>query len=213
MIIQYVGKQGTGKTTYLVKKALQEDKRIRKGKSKYSRVLTNVPIHTGNDQTNVYLFQNEDFGVYDMSNSLILFDEAMLQFDTRDYKGLTREQRNFLMLVRHYKSSILFFSQTYDGLDKKIRQTSNRLYLLEKRFGTTLVRRVDTELYVPKRNLKNSVQLDDGEPKLKYYRVGFLRNLVEQLLGERDFKRSSYYRYFDSYEAPEMPRKEFEKCV
>ena len=78
MITCFFGLPGCGKSTLLAKIATQELKRIRKGKSRYRRVLSNYYIK--GCQKLVF----SELGRVDMSESLILIDEISLDADSRD---------------------------------------------------------------------------------------------------------------------------------
>lgn len=216
MINYYFGLPGCGKTTLLVSFALKENRKINRGVSSFKRVLTNVPMSVPEgENSNIYLIDNTDFGIFDMSESLILFDESQMLFDNRDYKSMTPQRRNFLMLHRHYKCMICFFNQTYDGIDKKIRLITNNVYYLRKTFftGKCKPRRLKYMMYVPKKPKRNEViNNNDGEITMRYYQCGFFENLFSSLFILPPIKLRRYWRYFDSFDAPPLPVKEFKKC-
>lgn len=213
MINRYFGVPGCGKTTHLASVAIKENERIKKGVSHYERVLTNVPLTGLGDDSNVYLFSPTDFGRYDMSNALILYDEAEVDFNNRDYKNLDEARTRFLMYHRHYRSNIYFYSQTYDGVDKKIRFITNNVYYLKRNIitGKTTPHRIKYLMYIPKKPKRDEIVNDNnGEITMRYYQSGFFEHLFSMLLLEPPIKLARYWSYFDSYDAPELPIKDFE---
>lgn len=214
MINYYFGLPGCGKTTHLVATAIRENERINSGKSKYSRILSNVAFSLPEGvESNCFLFENDDFGKYDMSDSLILFDESAMQFDNRDYAKLRSSTRDFLMLHRHYHCNIFFYNQTYDGIDKKIRFITNNVYFLKRSLftGKTIPRKIKYEMFIPKKPRRGDVVQfnESGDITMRYYQSGFFEHLFSKLLLEPPVKLKRYWGYFDSFDAPVMPKKEF----
>lgn len=225
MITYLFGLPGSGKTTHVVSECIKYNKKIIKPspipflRSKYKRVLTNVrglKLPFPSDQIEVYYFDNEDFGVYDMSDSLILFDEATLKFDSRDFAKLPRAARDFLMLHRHYHCDIYFYNQLYHGIDLKIRELTRATYQLRRNVltGKVTLRKIQYDIYFPRKSkLKDlkRIEVNNGEPKETYYRVSFLEQFFSNLFRFRKLKLKKYYKYFDSFLAPPMPFKQYEK--
>ena len=215
MINYYFGLPGCGKTTHLVSAALKENKRINSNRSHFSRVLSNVRFSLpAGVVSNCYYFDNEDFGKFDMSDSLILFDESSFSFDNRDFKTLKPNVRQFLMLHRHYHCNIYFYNQTYDGIDKKIRFITNNVYYLKRNIltGKTVPHRIKYVMHIPKKPRERDIvnSSENGDITMRYYQSGFFEHLFSKLLLERPIKLRKYFKFFDSYEAPKLPFKEFE---
>lgn len=223
MIKRYFGKPGCGKTTHLVATALRENHRINTGKSKFERILTNVPITGIGEKSNIYLFDNTDFGNYDMSYSLILFDESEYEFNSRDYASLGKSRTQFLMLHRHYHTVIYFYSQTPDGVDKKIRGITDRFYYLSRNYltGKTKATRILLDFDIPtKRDMRKKKMVTSNgnggstgtDIAVIYYKQGWFSSLVERLVAEPKVKLSKYYGKFDSFDCPPMPYKQYRLC-
>lgn len=220
MIKRYFGKPGCGKTTHLVSTALRENHKINIGKSKFERILTNVPISGIGEKSNIYLFNNIDFGRFDMSYSLILFDESEFEFNSRDFASLSKERTQFLMLHRHYHTVIYFYSQTPDGVDKKIRGITDRFYYLSRNYltGKTKATRILLEFDIPsKRDMRRKKMVTSNgnggqtgtDISVIYYRQGWFMSLIERLLAEPKVKLKKYYGKFDSFDAPSLPIKKY----
>ena len=126
MVTCFFGLPGCGKSTFLAMLAQKELKRIARGRSKYERVLTNFYVD------GCYKVDYDDLGKYEIENSLILLDELTLFADSRDYKLFTSAKKYFFLMHRHYNCDIVYFTQQWDGIDKKIRDITSDLFYLKK---------------------------------------------------------------------------------
>lgn len=215
MINRYFGIPGCGKTTHAVSVAIRENNRIKRGRSPYKRILTNVPMSGFGEDSNVYLFEPSDFGKYDMSYSLVLYDESEVDFNNRDYAKLGDARTRLLMYHRHEHMNIYFYSQTYDGVDKKIRFLTNNVYYLKRNIltGKTTPHRIKYMMYIPKKPRHDHMIVDqnNGEITMRYYQTGFFEHLFSKWFLEPPIKLKRYYHYFDSYESLNLPKKEFKQ--
>lgn len=119
----YFGLPGCGKTTLLTFFALRGVKNPRY-KNVYSNVAINVP--------GVTIIDNSCIGRYQLDNGLVLIDEATLFADSRDYKNFSTALTSFILQHRHYNVDIIFFNQSWDALDKRIRTITDRVYYVYK---------------------------------------------------------------------------------
>lgn len=110
MITGYFGLPGCGKSTFLAKLAQGY---IRSGYRVFC--LDSAPVD------GCHLISFDDLGRYDMSCSVILLDEVSLFADNRDYKRFSDVVKQFMILHRHYHCDIVWFTQQFDGVDRKIR--------------------------------------------------------------------------------------------
>lgn len=124
MVTGYFGLPGSGKTTFLTMIAQKELSLIKKGKSKYDRVYTNFYCE------GCYRLTWNDLGVKLIENSLILIDEITLFADSRDFKTFPFPIKQFFILHRHYRCDIIYFTQHYNNVDKKIRDLTYDLYFV-----------------------------------------------------------------------------------
>ena len=93
----FFGLPGAGKTTLLTYHALQGLKR----KKRYTHVYGNVNLAIPG-----YIYiDNSCVGRYDLSNSLILIDEATLFANSRDYKNFSKQLLSYVVQHRHYGNS------------------------------------------------------------------------------------------------------------
>lgn len=187
-VTMFVGLPGSGKTTYaasIVKYCLKHN----------IKVFSNVPIK------GAYSYEwFEDFGNFDFGSSVIIMDEAGLTVDNRSWeKNFNKDKVQFLKLLRHYHCKLIVFSQTWNDCDIKIRSMVGLLYIIRRSLliGFTaaipVFRKID-------------VDEETHEFKEIYYKDFPLLRLFST---KRIF-RPFYYKLFDSWEAPELPEKEFE---
>jgi len=191
MISLYFGLPGCGKTTLLASMA-------KKYLRRHKRVYGNVHL-----ALNGYTYiDNDCVGCYDLSNSVILIDEGTLFADSRRYKEFSKQMTEFFLLHRHYRCDIIIFTQQWDGLDKRIRVITDRVYYVYKQgfFGSWFTRyyRVPYGIIIPDPKKSDSEKL--GDIIQGYCKPSWICRLFSPWLF-----RPFYYRYFDSWECPELP--------
>lgn len=195
MISGFFGLPGVGKTSFLAKIAFLENRRIRRGKSSYTKVYTNFWCD------GCFRFNFRDLGRYDISNALILIDEISLEADSRDFKSFSAQLKQFFVLHRHYNCDIVYFTQQYDGLDKKIRDLTFDLWAVKKLGPWTMARRIYRTLDIN----------DDSHEIVQGYRFpnffeSVLSFLFPYLFHVRHWCfRPRYYKYFDSWDRVNLP--------
>lgn len=189
----YFGLPGCGKTTlvtYFAKKGVKS--------KRYENVYTNVP-QTVRGATYI---DNNCIGVYDITNSLILIDEATLFADSRDHKNFPRHLIEFFLLHRHYNVDIMLFTQQWDGIDKKIRVITDRVFYVYKGklLGQWFTRfyRIPYGIIIPDPKKSDGQKL--GEIVQGYCKPNFLVRLFSPWVF-----RPLYYRYFDSWDRKQLP--------
>lgn len=118
-LIMVFGKKGSGKTTYLTKKAI---KHLKKGWNVY----TNVEEM---DIPGVRFIEANDVGDFvPESDSLLLLDEVGLVWHARDFKSFPKETRRFFKLQRHHRVLCYLASQSFD-VDKSLRDLCDSMVL------------------------------------------------------------------------------------
>ncbi len=186
MVSGYFGLPGCGKTTFLAKMAQQELRRIRAGKSKYVRVLTNFYC------VGCYKFDFNDLAVYLVEDSLILIDEITLFADSRDFKSFPHAIKWFFLMHRHYGNDIVYFTQHYNNVDKKIRDVTFELWFVSS--GRIL------PISKAKRIFRTLDICDQTHEIVFGYRFATIVDLLFGKCTKRCF-RPRWYKYFDSFEA------------
>lgn len=188
----YFGLPGCGKTTWLTKLALDA---VRKGK--YQNVYTNVQLNI----PGVTIIDNDCIGQYELKNCLLLIDEATLFADSRAYKEFSKGRLEYFLEHRHRCADIVLFTQQWDGVDRKIRVITDRVYYVYKGFFTG--RWISSCWRVPYGILFPDPK-KTGE-KLGEIVQGYSKpNILIRLFARRIY-RPKYYPYFDSWELVELP--------
>lgn len=189
----YFGLPGCGKTTLMVQKAIQAVKSDR-----YLHVYTNVPISV----PGVTFIDNDCIGKYNLSDCCILIDEATLFADSRDYKKFPKHQIEYFLLHRHYNSDVLLFTQQWDGVDKKIRVITDRVYYVYKTKITghwfTKHYRIPYGIVIPDPHDKSSSE------KLGEIVQGYCKPSIFIRMFAKWTYRPDYYQYFDSWQRPSL---------
>lgn len=181
MITCVFGLPGVGKSTYmayLAKQALT----TKKGRKRYDRVYCNF------NMAGCYKLDYADLGHYNFENCLILLDEMMNEADSRDFKKFDAAKKYFFSNHRHYGLDIIYFTQAWDDVDKKIRNNTAKLFYITKLGFWSFV--------IP---IKQILTIDDLSHQIV---TGYqLRGLMHAIVIFRPF----YYKWFDSFERKELP--------
>lgn len=192
MIQGYFGLPGSGKTTFLTMLAQKELRKIRKNKSRYDKVFTNFYCD------GCYKIDYKDLGHYSIENSLILLDEITLDADSRDFKQFDKFHKSFFLLHRHFNCDVIYFTQQYDGVDKKIRDITSSLYRVKKVAFISIA----TQIYRC---------LDINEQTKEIVQGYRFPNIIERVFCRvhRYCFRPIYYKFFDSWERPDLEDYEY----
>ena len=182
MIKGYFGVPGVGKTTTLVKE-------YRKNRKKYKNIYSvNVDIKGCKRIT------KEDFRKYEFEDSLILWDEITLDYDNRDFKNFTKEDKESWLLHRHMGVDIIYCTQNYENVDKKIKDITLELWYMSKSVVPILSE------FTTCKKIYRTININENTSELTLgYRFS---NLIESFFVS-NFKiifRRKFYKYFDSWE-------------
>ena len=194
MISLYFGLPGCGKTTMFAKLALDASRSKR-----YKHVYGNVSLSGIKNYTQITA---DMLGQYDLSDCLILIDEATVYFDNRDYKNFNKKLREWVLLHRHFRADLCLFAQSFGAVDKTFRVLCDRCYYIFKGFWTghfrSIVWRIPYGIVIPSK--KDTGADKYGDIVEGYYKPDLLSRLLTPNL-----YRKKYYQYFDSWERPELP--------
>lgn len=192
-VSRYFGLPGSGKTTVLTQLAL-DGVRSKKYNHVYGNVHLNLPGYT--------YVPFDYFGKFEMVDCLLLIDEATIECGDRDYKSFPKEKLARFMLHRHDNMDIALFSQSADGMDKKIRDITDRMYYIKK--GFLLGSWISTIYKVPYKVIWPSGENNGGE-NVGRILMGYVKpSFLEFILAKRIY-RPALYQYFDSWERTPLP--------
>lgn len=204
----YFGVPGSGKTTYaayLAKVASHKTLAYRI-EQKYNRyaivkflfrnvrqpldVYSNVPIiGTYN------IDPKRDLGVYLVQDGKIIIDEASIEYNNRNFKSLPQDTIKFFKLHRHYHTSIDVFSQSFDDMDITLRRLAHSYFLVKKSLFP---------YFIKVKKIYRKVGIDENT-----HQIADLFNFGFPFLDDQYIFMPTLWKMFDSYDAPELPRKDF----
>lgn len=189
----YFGLPGCGKSSTLTQIAVDESYKIKMGQSRYSCVITNIPINC----EGVYYHQDMNWiGTHYVKGALILIDEATLLYDSREYKVFAKSLTKGFVLHRHTMNDIILFVQIWDRVDKTIRDICDRVYYVHK---GAIFRSISYINHIPYSILfPDSGSNSYGDIVMGYKKCSFGQRLISKRL-----YRKFYYGYYDTYWLPD----------
>lgn len=180
------GGPGSGKSTYacfLARKAL----------------ASGVPVYSNVPITGCYKLEKSDLGFYSIPPSLVILDEAGVEFNNRDFKHNFTGQGGKPSLEwfkkhRHEGCQILVLSQGFDDMDKKIQTLGSHYWIARHSLipGFITLRQIRKRPMIDE-NTHSPVDFYDWVPFSK-------RRVFMRLL----------WKYFDSFDRLNLPCKEWE---
>jgi len=177
----YFAPPGAGKTTFaahIAKKLLKNG----------VKVWSNVPIK-GTYKLNT----QEDIGKNLIQDGHIIIDEAGVEYNNRDFKNFSKQSTYFYKHHRHFRTTVHFFSQGFDDMDKKIRTLATSLFVIKKSLIPFLIRRYE----ISKKVGINEMTKDICD---EYYKVPFSSKYIFAPV---------VWDMFDTYSIEELPEKEW----
>lgn len=182
MISIYFGLPRSGKSTYIAKCAYDLSKRN-------IPVFCNVPV-AGAFYVDESMLETFRFP----AGSIILWDEAGIDFNNRSYKTMKKSTIEFFKLHGHHKiSQIIVFSQSWDDVDITIRRLAVDVGYIRKIGSFSFIRYIDRFIFMDDREH----QIRSGFRYVPLWHILFFRKPVSV------FFRPFYYTLFDSYSLPD----------
>lgn len=183
-LIFIFGKKGAGKSTYMVAEMLKD---LKHGWNVYTDmqdcIVPGVRIIESSSQLAAFVPE---------SNSALYLDEVGISFDNRSYKTFDSGLRDFFKLQRKYKCKVVMNSQSFD-VDKKIRDVTDSM-ILQTAIGNVLTL---------SRPIRRSVALVEATAQADSRIADNLK--FESLFKWRIRFMPKYFKYFESFNAPERP--------
>lgn len=182
MIKAYFGVPGCGKSTTLVKE-------YKKNKRKYDYIYTiNLKIK------DVPMITKEDLEKFKFKNTLILWDEITMDADNREFKSFSKDLRDFFILHRHFGCDIIYATQNFENVDKKVRDLTCELWYMQKSVVPLLGQFTTTK------RIYRTININEHTSELT---LGYrFCNFVESIFVS-NFKlifRPRFYKYFDTHD-------------
>lgn len=188
-IALYFGLPGSGKTTAL---AYMNQYILRTYHEKIE-TFTNVPMK------GAFEIHRDDLGEYDIhldqERSVLMIDEASIEYFKRDFAKFTNKENSFHSQHRHYRVQECFFCQTWDGIDLRLREINSSLYYV----SSIKIPYVGKVVLI--RSISKAFDIKEGQPLDGYKFVGL----------PRWFRAKPIFKLFNTYEAPVLKHKEWKK--
>lgn len=182
MIKAYFGVPGCGKSTTLVRE-------YKKNKRKYDYIYTiNLKIK------GVPMITKEDLEKFKFKNTLILWDEITMDADNREFKSFSKDLRDFFILHRHLGCDIIYATQNFENVDKKVRDLTCELWYMQKSVVPLLGQFTTTKRIYRTININEHL----SELTLGYRFCNFIESIFVS-----NFKiifRPRFYKYFDTHD-------------
>lgn len=184
------GKKGSGKSSLLAKLAVEYQSK-------------GWPVFSTERIPGCYVVDYNDIGFVEFpENSVLLVDEVGMIWDNRNFKNFKPEVRDWFKLQRHRKVKVYLFSQTFD-VDKKIRDLTDDMYLVEKKFRVfSYAKRILKKTVLNKSTAESPSKLDED---LEFDSILFF------WAGSRRLTFiPKYIKYFDSFICDPLEERNFE---
>lgn len=182
MIKCYFGVPGVGKSTILAKE-------YKKNKRKYDHIYTiNLQLR------GVEMITKEALEKYKFKNTLILWDEITIDADNRSYKSFSNELRDFILLHRHLGCDIIYVTQNFENVDKKVRDLTVELWYMSKSVVPFL------RAFTSCKRIYRQININENTSELT---LGYrFCNFIESIFVSNSklcFRRR-YYKYFNTHD-------------
>lgn len=182
MIKCYFGVPGVGKSTILARE-------YRKNRKRYDHIYTiNIQLK------GVEMITKDDLEKYKFKNTLILWDEITMDADNREFKSFSKDLRDFFILHRHLGCDLIYATQNFENVDKKVRDLTCELWYMSKSVVPFL------RNFTTAKRIYRQVNINEhtSDLTLGYRFCNFLESIFVSNL--KIVPRFFYYRYFDTHD-------------
>lgn len=182
MIKCYFGVPGVGKSTILVREYLKN--------RKYYKFIYTINIQIAN----VPMIDKSDLEKYKFKNALILWDEITMDADNREYKSFSKDLRDFFILHRHLGCDIIYATQNFENVDKKVRDLTSELWYMSKSVIPFFNK------FTTAKRIYRTININElsSELTLGYRFCNFLESIF--VSNCKIVFRPRYYKYFDTHD-------------
>ena len=151
----------------------------------------------------VTYIDNDCIGKYELRDCLLLIDEATLFADSRAHKEFSKSRMEYFLEHRHRNADIFLFTQQWDGVDRKIRTITDRVFYIKK--GLLLGHWISSCYRIPYDIIIPDPKKAAGGEKLGEIIQGYCKPPWFVRLFCQRIYRPKYYPYFDSWELDPFP--------
>lgn len=189
----YFAPPRTGKTTFACALVSKMNKKFRKDPDYH--VYSNVPI------SGAMLVSKSDIGQFLISDGLLIIDEAGVDFNNRDFKSFGDDRTKFFKYHGHFCLDVAVFSQSYNDMDKKLRDLATRMWLLRRHPLLPIVVAI---------RIRKKIGINEFTKEIcdEYYFDG----PIMRLFTSKRIWAPAYYKMFNSYDRYDLPVKDFPIC-
>lgn len=198
MIIGFIGKPRSGKTTFLASYVAKNEFYHKLNKLLHFKAFPEYDVIYSSE----YIKGTVHIKPYDVGrfkptpNSLIILGEAGVYFSNREFKNVPKECLDFFSLHGHYHCDIVWDSQTVD-VDKKLRNRTECMYIVKKGrifSWNSYARLISYDVDVD----NESHDIVEGFSIAK----GLWKVLAYLTRANKVLWRTPLYKFFDSYSQP-----------
>lgn len=166
-----IGSPGSGKSTFASMLAYEADKK-------------NIPCYCNYPVKGTYLISLKNIYEYNLGKSVLIIDEAGLEYFSRNIKAFTAQHNDWYSTTRHRRTQIFVIVQAWSRVDVILRNLGTEALMCKKwPFGLTRIKVFASALDLVQDRDGNATEFKD----------------IFKYNGSRFFWRPKYYHMFDSY--------------
>lgn len=199
-----IGDRGTGKSTFF---SLIANESLKDEMNVYSNYpiqgVYSIPsiVTTRKDGSKKIRLDKDWLYTTDLTNSVILIDEARTVWNARAYNDWNWQDEEFFNFIRHYNTFVWLATQVYDGVDLNCRRAVEYTFFFQKLVQFPLFTRNLSRV-----EINRSIQCKTEDKNYHIVSKGFSKealltnwNIGEIPIQNCYFYRRSYYKLFNSY--------------
>lgn len=128
-----LGSPGSGKSTLLAKIVSDGNKK-------------GIPVYTNYPTLGARIIDMKTLVDYNLGKSVLVIDEAGLEYNSRNSRAFTVELYHYFMTTRHRDTQLFFIVQSWKRIDIVLRELATEIILCKKFFfGFTMYRTFNSE--------------------------------------------------------------------